>query len=131
MDTSQLRQRLRDAGRRIEQQICVLMERAPFVRGGVYQLRRKCGKAGCRCTRGELHASWVFLAREKGVQRMCAVPQGEAARWRERAQHYRRYRQARQTLLRQCREALRLAKLLEAARAVAPPRTGGKGRRHA
>ena len=131
MNASQLRQRLREAGRQIEWQLAVLMERAPVVRGGVYRLRRKCGKPGCRCARGEVHASWVFLAREEGVQRMRAVPKGEAARWRERAQHYRRYRQARRELLRQCREALRLAELLEVARAVAPPGTGGEGRRHA
>ena len=131
MEASPLRQRLREVGRQIERQICVLMEHAPLVRGGVYRLRRKCGKAGCRCTRGELHVSWVFLAREKGVQRMRALPKGEAVRWRERAQHYRRYRQARRELLRQCREALRLARLLEATRAVAPPRTGGGRRPHA
>jgi hypothetical protein len=131
MDTSKLRQRLREVGRQIERQICVLMEHAPLVRGGVYRLRRKCGKAGCHCTRGELHVSWVFLARERGVQRMRAVPDGEAARWRERTQQYRRYRQACQALRRQGREALRLAKLLEAARAVAPPATAGNRRQHA
>ena len=126
-----MRQRLREAGRQIERQIGVLMDREAFVRGGVYRLRRKCGKPGCRCARGELHASWVWLAREKGVQRMRAVPKGEAVRWRERAQHYRRYRYARRALLRQCREALRLARRLEAARAVAPPGTGGERGRHA
>ena len=125
MDASQLRQRLRATGWQIARQIAVLMAHAPLVRGGVYRLRRKCGKAGCRCARGELHASWVWLAREQGVQRMRAVPKGEALRWRERAQQYRRYRLARRELWRQCREALRLARLLEAARAVAPPGTGG------
>jgi hypothetical protein len=34
-------------------------------------------------------------------------------------------------LLRQCREALRLARLLETARAVPPPGSRGKGKRHA
>jgi len=121
MDASRLRQRLRAVGQQIERQICVLLESAPLMRGGVYRLRRKCGKAGCRCTRGELHASWVWLAREKGVQRMRAVPQGQAARWRERAQRHRCYRLARRELVRQCREALRLARQLEAARVVTPP----------
>ena len=131
MDASPLRQRLREAARQIERQIQVLMAPAPLVRGGVYRLRRQCGKPGCRCVRGELHESWVFLVREKGVQRMRAVPKGQAMRWRERAQQYRRYRLARRELRQQCREALRLAKLLAAARAVAPPATGGARRRDA
>lgn len=131
MDASRLRQRLHEAGRQIEQQIAVLLERAPFVRGGIYRLRRKCGKSGCRCTRGKLHESWVWLARENGVQRMRIVPKGETVRWRELAQCHRRYRQARRELLRQCREALRLARLLETARAVPPPGSQGKEKRHA
>ena len=132
MDASPLRQRLRETGRQIERLIAILMERAPLVRGGVYRLRRKCGKASCRCARGEWHASWVWLVREQGVQRMRAIPKGEAGRWRERAQQYRRYRLARRALLRQCRTVLRLASQLEAARAVAPPTAGGAVRgRHA
>ena len=129
MKVSQLRQRLCETGRQIDRQIRALMERTPLVRGGVYRLRRKCGKPGCRCARGELHESWVLLARQEGVQRMRAVPKGETARWRELAERHRRCRQARRELGRQCREALRLAKLLDAARAVAPPAPGGE-RRH-
>jgi hypothetical protein len=131
MDASQLRQCLREAGRQIDRQLRALMQRDLLVRGGVYRLRRKCGKPGCRCTHGHLHESWVFLAREEGVQRMRAVPKGETARWRELAERHRRCRQARRELARQCREALRLAGLLEAARAVAPPATGGERRRDA
>ena len=127
MDASLLRQRLRETGRQIDRQIRALIKRDVFVRGGVYRLRRKCGKPGCRCARGALHESWVFLAREEGVQRMRAVPETEAARWRELAERYRRYRRARRELGRQCREALRLVRLLGRARAVAPPRAGGEG----
>jgi hypothetical protein len=101
------------------------MEHDTLLRGGVYRLRRKCGKAGCRCARGELHESWVVLTREKGIQRMRAVPKGQLAKWRAWAERYRRFRLARQELTRQYREALRLAGLLEAARAVAPPASGG------
>jgi len=121
MDASRLRQQLREAGHQFDRQVRTLMECDDFVRGGVYRLRRRCGKAGCRCARGELHESWVFLAREKGVQRMRGVPAGKIARWRELAERYRRFRLARRELGRQYREVLRLVKLLEGARAVAPP----------
>jgi hypothetical protein len=132
MDPSRIRQQLREAGRQFVRQLGVLSERGEFVRGGVYRLRRKCGKAGCRCARGELHGSGVLLAREQGVQRMRAVPKGRLAKWRAWAERYRRFRLARRELGRQYREVLRLAALLEAERAVAPPEPGeGKGDRHA
>jgi hypothetical protein len=38
---------------------------------------RRCGKAGCRCTRGELHGpySYVALARPRGSSRLLYVPE--------------------------------------------------------
>ena len=121
MDVSRLRQRLREAGRQFDRQLRTLLEHDPLLRGGVYRLRRRCGKAGCRCARGELHESWVWLTREQGVQRLRVVPKDQTARWRELAAYYRRFRLARRELGRQYREVLRLVKLLEGARAVAPP----------
>jgi hypothetical protein len=123
MEAARIRQQLREAGRQFVRQLSALSERGEFVRGGVYRLRRKCGKAGCRCARGELHESWVLLTREQGVQRMRAVPKGKLAKWRAWAERYRRFRLARRELGRQYREVLRLAGLLEAARAVAPPQS--------
>ncbi|MEI7902949.1 MAG: DUF6788 family protein [bacterium] len=132
MDISRLRQQLREAGRQFDRQLRTLKEHDPLLRGGVYRLRRKCGKAGCRCARGELHESWVLLTREQGVQRMRAVPKGQLAKWRAWTECYRRFRLARRELTRQYREVLKLASLLEAARAVAPPASDeGKGNGHA
>ena len=121
MTISQFRQQLRKIGRQIERQLDTLMEHKPLLRGSVYRLRRRCGKTGCRCTRGELHESWVFLAREKGVQRLRVVPKGQTARWRERAADYRRFRRAQRELGRLYREALRLAGELERLRTEPPP----------
>ena len=123
MDVSRLRQRMREAGRQIARQLATLMEHAPLLRGSVYRLRRRCGKAGCRCARGELHESWVFLSREKGVQRMRTVPTGQTARWRKRAEDYRRFRRARRELSRLYREVLRMAGELERLRTGPPPST--------
>ena len=132
MDSSRLRQQLREAGRQFDRQFRTLMGDDPLLRGGVYRLRRKCGKAGCRCAHGELHESWVLLTREQGGQRMRAVPKGQLAKWRAWTERYRRFRLARRELSRQYREVLRLASLLEAARAIAPPASGdGKGNGHA
>lgn len=132
MDTSRLRQQLIRVGGEIARQIQVLAGRPPMIRGNVYRLRRRCGKSGCRCMRGELHESWVLLARERGVRRMRAVPRGQADRWRELAENYRRFRRARRELARLHREAMRLAGLLEEGRAIAPvPEGGSTGGDHA
>ena len=130
MDVSQLRQQLRETGRQIARQLCTLMEHTPLLRGGVYRLRRRCGKAGCRCARGELHESWVLLAREGGVQRMRGVPKGQTARWRELAEHYRRFRRARRELGRLYREVLRLTGELERLRSVPPLLQVGQSAAH-
>jgi hypothetical protein len=128
MDVSRLRQRLREAGRQFDRQLRTLMEHDPLLHGGVYRLRRRCGKAGCRCARGELHESWVWLTREQGVQHLHVVPKDQTARWREMAESYRRFRRARRELARLYREVVRLANLLEAARTAAPPTSGDNER---
>ena len=35
---------------------------AQFLAGSLVEQRRKCGKEGCRCVRGELHGPYVYLA---------------------------------------------------------------------
>ena len=38
----------------------------PVMKGTVYELKRKCGKPGCKCAQGELHARMVVSASEGG-----------------------------------------------------------------
>ena len=35
---------------------------AAFLAGSLVEQRRRCGKEGCRCTRGELHGPYVYLS---------------------------------------------------------------------
>lgn len=46
-----------------------VMGHAPLVRGSFYRYRRRCGKAGCRCARGALHAGQAFSIRAAGRSR--------------------------------------------------------------
>lgn len=128
MTTSRLRQKLVGIGEEISRQIEVLVGRPQLLRGYVYKLRRRCGKANCRCANGELHESWVVLMHEAGVRRMRAVPQNKVLRWRELAENYRRFRKARQELARLHCELMRLADLLEDGRVIVPfPNVDKKG----
>ena len=51
-----------------------------LVAGSVVEQGRRCGKEGCRCTRGELHGpyTYVVLPRAGGRTRTVYVPAGAA-----------------------------------------------------
>ncbi len=63
---------LRDRRRRIAGRIPDLAE---VIAGSLQEQRRRCGKEGCRCTRGELHGPYLYLSlRVGGRTRMLYVP---------------------------------------------------------
>jgi hypothetical protein len=121
MDASQLRKQIQQRQREIGELFRVLKQPRPMVRGHVYNLRRKCGKAGCRCQEGHLHESWVLSVPEKGSKRMRAVPKGKRAQWQPMTERYRRFRRARARLVKLFSESLKLVDELERERTVPPP----------
>lgn len=63
---------LRDRRRRIARRIPDL---EAVVAGSLQDQRRRCGKGGCRCTRGELHGPYLYLSMRVGRRtRMLYVP---------------------------------------------------------
>ncbi|MGH9304279.1 MAG: DUF6788 family protein, partial [Acidimicrobiales bacterium] len=58
-----------------------------LISGSVVEQGRRCGKEGCRCTRGELHGpyTYVVLPRDGGRTRTAYVPAAAAAAVREGA----------------------------------------------
>jgi hypothetical protein len=51
-----------------------LLHDKPFVVGSLVKMARTCGKAGCKCTRGDKHVSWYLAVRQKGVRKMICIP---------------------------------------------------------
>ena len=51
-----------------------------LISGSVVEQGRRCGKEGCRCTRGELHGpyTYVVLPRDRGRTRTVYVPASSA-----------------------------------------------------
>jgi len=48
-----------------------------LLRGSLVDQGRRCGKAGCRCTRGEVHGPYLYLAVARGgpaLSRLVYVP---------------------------------------------------------
>jgi len=121
MDASQLRKQLQQCQREVRDLLRMLKQRRPLVRGNVYNLRRKCGKAGCRCQDGDLHESWVLSVPEKGSKRMRAVPKGKRTQWQSMTERYRRFRRARARLVKLFAEVIKLVDELERERTVPPP----------
>ena len=63
---------LRDRRRRIARRIPDL---EAVVAGSLQDQRRRCGKEGCRCARGELHGPYLYLSMRVGRRtRMLYVP---------------------------------------------------------
>ena len=93
--------------------------------GGFVVLRRRCGKSPCRCNRGELHQSSVYLDRTTGKRRVYRSTPGLRMRLRAPLADYRRLRQLRVRLGKLHREILsacdrlRKFRLQEGARLVA------------
>jgi hypothetical protein len=63
---------LRERRRRIVRQIPDLQA---VIAGSLQEQRRRCGKEGCRCARGELHGPYLYLSLRFGRRtRMIYVP---------------------------------------------------------
>jgi len=125
MDKSQLRKQLLESQEEVASLLQLFMQRPALIRGSVYKLRRKCGKATCRCQEGHLHESWVLSVPEKGRKRMRTVPKEKRLKWQQMADNYRYFRRARTRLIKLFAEILKLVDELERERTVPPPLSEG------
>ena len=73
---SQLRQSLTKIPDEIRQLIGPYFSDKPFIKGSVYELKRKCGKPRCKCALGELHGQMVVSSSEKGKTKLRVIPHG-------------------------------------------------------
>ena len=60
---SAARRRIHQLQQAMEQDLQVFLKRGPLLKGRLYQAQTRCGKPGCRCTRGELHTAMVLAYR--------------------------------------------------------------------
>jgi hypothetical protein len=121
MDASQLRKQIHQYQGEFADLLRLLTQRRPLIRGNVYNLRRKCGKDGCRCLDGHLHESWVLSVPDKGSKRMRAVPEGKYTQWQSMTERYRQFRRGRARLIKLFAEIIKLVDELERERTIPPP----------
>jgi len=127
-DPAALRQQIGLNERQRSRQLEVLLStRQRLVRGSFVVLGKKCGKAGCACTRGALHPTRYVSASEQGRTRMVYVRAEEAATVKTAAERYQRFRRARAQLVKLSTRTVVLTDRLQ--QALTEPLAAPAGRR--
>ena len=68
MDISKVRKKIKDSSLdrfKIEMNMLRVLSRKKMLYGSVVKKYKACGKAGCKCTRGELHGPFYYLSFKK------------------------------------------------------------------
>ena len=121
-DLPVLRQRLWRQYRALARLLRTMTSQGPLTPGSFYLLQRKCGKASCRCARGQLHRVWVLTRSEAGKHKLYTVSPEQRAQVRKWAAAWRRYQRARARLIQQITALIALAdQIAEAQRVQWPP----------
>jgi len=113
---SRLRQSLLHLVSEMKQLVEPFFSDRPVIKGTVYELKRRCGKPGCKCARGELHARMVVSASEGGKTRLQVIPRGFLVEVQQKVRRYQEVRRARGRLVEIHREMLKVMDEMEAMR---------------
>ena len=113
---SQLRQTLLHLAGEIEGLVKPIFSDLPVIKGTVYELKRKCGKPGCKCARGELHTRMVVSASEGGKTRLQVIPHGSLVEVQTKVRRYQELRRVRARLGEIYRKMLKVMDEMEAMR---------------
>jgi hypothetical protein len=124
---SRLRQSLLHLVSEMKQLVEPFFSDRPVIKGTVYELRRKCGKPGCKCAQGELHARMVVSASEKGRTRLRVIPWGFLVETQQKVGRYQELRRIRARLVVIHRQMLRVLDEMEAMRREELPASDKKG----
>lgn len=128
---SRLRQAIQSLLGDYQRQIDTLLPLRQLVKGCVYDLQTRCGKPSCRCAsdEGPLHTSTVISWSDHGKTRLRTLPSGELSHFRQLAENYRRFRQARAALVKLHQRIVTHIDRLEAALQLPPPKPASRRRK--
>jgi len=123
---SHLRQSLKRLSDEARKLIEPSFSNKPVVKGSVYELKRKCGKPGCKCAQGELHSRMVLSASEKGKTRLRVIPHGFLVDVKIKVRRYQELRRARSRLVEVHRKMIRVMDEMEMMRREQVPASDKK-----
>ena len=115
---SRSRQELGDCVAELGQLAEVAKSRGGLVRGSLYEFRRRCGKAGCRCSRGGLHSGRALGVSAGGWARPVSLKGIDVATLSDHVEAYRRVRKARAEMVKVFAKLLATADRLEHLREI-------------
>ena len=118
VDTSRCRQRIRQIVKEIGEAAEIIMQRKRLLRGTIYNMKRRCGKSGCRCTQGRLHATECLSTSIGGKTRMQALRKEEIPKAKEWSGNYKRFREACKKIEDLSRQLLDLSRKLQEAQVI-------------
>src|SRR4030066_863199 len=110
---SQLRQSLLRLASEIKGLVEPVFSDRPVIKGTVYELKRRCGKPGFKCARGELHTRMVVSASEGGKTRLQVIPHGFLVEVQAKVRRYQELRRARARLGELYRKMLKVMDRME------------------
>jgi hypothetical protein len=113
---SRLRQHLLHLAGEIKGLVKPVFSDLPVIKGTVYELKRKCGKPGCKCAQGELHSRMVVSASERGKTRLQVIPQGFLSEVQTKVRRYQELRRVRSRLGEIYRKMMKVMDEMEAMR---------------
>jgi hypothetical protein len=90
--------------RHLRSNLSQLAYEAGFLRGSLSVRERLCGKPGCKCTRGEKHASLYLVLSEAGKSRQVFIPKELESQVRSWVENHRRARDLLDGVCRICLE---------------------------
>ena len=117
---SRLRKSLAELFSELQGLGAILSGHQPMVKGSVYRLERKCGKANCRCATGKAHSSMVLSWSESGRTRLLSVPENRLEELKQLTKQYQRFRKARARLVQLHNKMLDVVSRIEEARRREP-----------
>ena len=129
-DPSADRQRLHHLAVEFFEIVRTFCDHEPLLRGNLKNLRRRCGKPRCRCVRGKLHETLVFINTDPPRRTIRKVSIGQYQDLRKPVKRYRTLRRLRARLGRLRREALRSCDRLRDHRLAEGRRILGRRKRH-
>lgn len=93
-----------DPDRRQRSRLAQLVHQAPVLRGNLMTMKRKCGKANCRCVRGERHVSRYLYLSVQGKAQTVYIPADRLERVQQAVANHREIRRLLEQL---CRRELK------------------------
>ena len=96
------RNRFAPGERSARSRLAQLLHDHEMIRGSVVSMARRCGKAGCRCVRGEKHVSLYLSVKIEGKRRMVYIPAHLEEEVRRRVGAYREVERLAQVVSEAC-----------------------------